>query len=236
MKKVSVVIPVYNGANYLARAIESVLEQDYPNIELTVCDGESTDNTSKIAEQYGVRVVQGKLHLMPNWNAAIQSADGDYVKLLCHDDTLKKDCVKKQAEILDANPEVMLVSCQRQYIDGSGNELPTPQPIPRTVRLTGKEASLLMLQYGNIIGETSCTMFRNGGLVFPETLNWLLDMWLWMKLFAKGDLHYIGEPLANIRKHPDQDTYRVLRDPEYGRKETSDKQHLMNIYRQAYAA
>lgn len=236
MKKVSIVIPVYNGVNYLAKAIESVLEQDYPNIELIVCDGESTDDTSKVAEAYGVKVVPGKLYSKPNWNIAMQLPDGDYVKILCHDDTLRKDCIRKQVEALDDNPEVIMVSCQRQYIDKAGKELATPQPIQNSVRLTGKEASLLMLKFGNVIGETSCTLFRNKKFAFPDSLNWLLDMYLWMKLFAEGDFYYIAEKMVNIRQHEEQDTYRVLRDPDYGSKEASDKNQLLNVFMEAYPA
>jgi glycosyltransferase involved in cell wall biosynthesis len=233
---VSVVIPVYNGVNYLGKAIESVLAQDYPNIELIVCDGESTDDTAKVAESYGVKVVQGKLYSGPNWNVAMQLPDGDYVKMLCHDDTLREDCIRKQVEALDNNPEVIMVSCQRQYIDKDGKDLETVHPIRESIQLSGKDAALLMLKYGNIIGETSCTLFRNRKIVFPDNLNWLLDMYLWMKMFSEGGFHYIAEKMANIRQHDKQDTHRVLRDPDYGRKEASDKQQLLEIYMGAYAA
>lgn len=235
MKKVSVIIPVYNGENYLAKAIGSVLEQDYPNIEIIVCDGESTDRTAEIAKSYGVQVAQGKLYLNPNWNEAMKLGSGEYVKLLCHDDTLRKDCIGLQVEFLNNNPDVIMVSCQRQYIDKDGNKMHTPQPIPQSVHLTGKEAQLLMMKYGNIIGETSCVLSRKRDIEFPPTLNWLLDMYLWMKLLSEGNLFYIGEPLTNIRKHSEQDTYRVLADPKYGEKEASDKQQLFSIYQQALA-
>jgi glycosyltransferase involved in cell wall biosynthesis len=236
MKNVSVVIPVYNGVNYLGKAIESVLAQDYPNIELIVCDGESTDETAKVAESYGAKVVPGKLYSRPNWNVAMQHPTGDYVKMLCHDDTLREDCIRKQVEVLDKNPDVIIASCQRQYIDKNGKALDTPQPIPNSVKMEGKDAALLMLKYGNIIGETSCTLFRNRKLAFPDNLNWLLDMYLWMKLFTEGGLYYIAERMANIRQHDEQDTHRCLRDPDYGRKEASDKNQLLEIYKGAYAA
>ena len=227
--KVSVVIPVLNGQNYIADAIESVLKQDYKDIDLVVCDGESTDSTRKIAEAYKVKIVQGKLGLVPNWRCALEAATGDYVKILCHDDTLEPDCISKQAKELDEDPEIIMVSGPRQYIDKDGKKI-EPNMNGARKKIKGIAMAEFMLQYGNIVGETSCTLFRNTKITFPENLNWLCDMYMWIQLFSKGDFLFIPEKLVNIRKHDEQDTFRVLADPNYGAKEASDKQHIYDFY------
>jgi len=232
MTKVSVVIPVLNGEKYIGRAIESVLKQDYKDIELVVCNGGSTDKTQEIAEGYGIKIVQGKLGIMPNWKEALKAVTGSYVKMLCHDDTLREDCIREQASILDKHPEVSLVSCPRQYIDKDDNKTSVLGMPPDGVDIlcSGQEAAEVMLFHGNVIGETTCTMFRNTHLAFPHDLNWLVDMYMWMQLFGRGSYYYIAKPMANIRQHPEQDSYRVLKDPHYHEKEASDKNHIRRVY------
>ena len=86
---VSIVIPVYNGENYLREAIESALSQTYESIEILVVNDGSTDQTEQIAGAYGDRI---RYFYKPNGgvasalNLAIREMKGEYFSWLSHDD------------------------------------------------------------------------------------------------------------------------------------------------------
>lgn len=89
--RISVVVAVRNGAGTLARALDSVLEQTHPDVELVVMDGASTDGTRAILERYGSRIAywesepdRGVYHA---WNKALDHVTGDWILFLGADDT-----------------------------------------------------------------------------------------------------------------------------------------------------
>lgn len=104
---VSIVIPVYNGSNYVAEAIQSALEQSYSPIEIIVVNDGSNDDgsTEKIALSYGDQI---RYYTKPNGgtssalNVGIRHMRGEYFCWLSHDDLYDKDCVKFQIETLSA--------------------------------------------------------------------------------------------------------------------------------------
>ena len=86
---VSVIIPTYNTARYVQESIDSVLEQDYPNIQLIVIDDGSTDETVDIIRRYGERVVlltQQNQGAAAARNAGLAAAEGGYIAFLDSDD------------------------------------------------------------------------------------------------------------------------------------------------------
>src|SRR5206468_10701299 len=93
--KISVALPVYNGASYLRDAVDSILIQDYEDFELVVSDNCSTDETPQILADYAhrhkrVRVsrTESLLPQAANVNRAIGLCDAPWVKLFCHDDIM----------------------------------------------------------------------------------------------------------------------------------------------------
>jgi glycosyltransferase involved in cell wall biosynthesis len=107
---VSVIIPVYNRDRYLAEAIESVLAQTYPAIELIVVDDGSSDRSAEIAQSYPVIY-----HFQPNGgigsarNAGIALATGEFLAFLDSDDIWVTDKLAKQMAAFDANPHLEAV-------------------------------------------------------------------------------------------------------------------------------
>ena len=98
---VSIIIPVYNGANYLGQAIDSALNQTYKNIEIIVVDDGSNDNgsTKAIANAYGERIhyyykENGGTGAAINYGISLMH--GEYVSWLSHDDLYKPDKIEKQ--------------------------------------------------------------------------------------------------------------------------------------------
>ena len=107
MPKVSVIIPTFNRAKLVCRAIDSVLVQSYSNIECVVIDDASTDNTFNILkDRYGskIHVIRNKRNMDKSYsrNKGVIETDADYVCFLDSDDILTKDSIQKRVEcILD---------------------------------------------------------------------------------------------------------------------------------------
>src|SRR6185312_7446522 len=104
---VSVVIPCYGQAHYLGDAIESVLAQSYPHLEIVVVDDGSHDNASSIASRYpGVRCVrEGNAGMAEARNVGIRSTNGDFLVFLDADDRLLPEAVEAGLRALEARPE-----------------------------------------------------------------------------------------------------------------------------------
>jgi glycosyltransferase involved in cell wall biosynthesis len=111
-RSVSVMIGVYNGARYLAEAIESVLAQTHPASEVIVVDDGSEDESGAIAESYGspVRCIrQENGGMAAARNRAIGEATGDYFAFLDADDRFRPDKLEAQLAVFDADPELDVV-------------------------------------------------------------------------------------------------------------------------------
>jgi glycosyltransferase involved in cell wall biosynthesis len=119
---VSVVTPVYNGADYIAECIESVLRQSYENWEYIIVDNCSSDGTLEIARGYEVQDPRIRvespdvfLDLVANGNRSLReiSPESKYTKVLHADDWLFPECLERMVEIAEQNPSVGVVSAYR---------------------------------------------------------------------------------------------------------------------------
>ena len=96
---VSIVIPVYNGAEYMREAIDSALAQTYKNIEVIVVNDGSKDNTDEIARSYGEKIRYFKKEnggVSTALNLAIQNMQGEYFSWLSHDDVYLPEKIERQ--------------------------------------------------------------------------------------------------------------------------------------------
>jgi glycosyltransferase involved in cell wall biosynthesis len=129
--KVSVLIPLYNRTLYIQEAIESILQQDYNNIEIIIVDDGSTDGGDKIVESF---VATGKVSLYrhPNnenkgqsasLNLALSVASGEYIAVLDSDDLFMPGKLRAQVEFLCAHPDVGLVYGNGKGINAQGREI-----------------------------------------------------------------------------------------------------------------
>jgi glycosyltransferase involved in cell wall biosynthesis len=123
---VSVILPVYNGAAYLAQAIESILLQTHQNFELIVVNDGSGDATGAIADSYArvdtrVRVIhQENRGEQAAFNAGCANARFDLLARLDHDDVALPDRLALQAAFLEKNPDIAVVGGQMRVIDRDG--------------------------------------------------------------------------------------------------------------------
>jgi glycosyltransferase involved in cell wall biosynthesis len=109
---VTVIIGAYDAERYLAEAIDSVLAQTHPNLELIVVDDGSTDSTAEVAEAYGppVRCIcQENGGMAASRNRAIPEARGTYFSFLDADDRFPPDKLRGQLAVFEADPELEIV-------------------------------------------------------------------------------------------------------------------------------
>lgn len=129
--RVSVVMPVHNGATYLEEAIESILRQTFTNLETLVVDDGSTDATPEILRTLAASdprlsvFTQDHRGITHSRNRGIASARGEYLAAHDADDLSLPDRLEKQVSFLDAHPEVAMVGSVAQWIDQLGNPIPS---------------------------------------------------------------------------------------------------------------
>ena len=232
---VSVCIPVYNSASYLAQAVESVLSQSYPEFELLIVDDCSTDGSAEIAAGYAasdtrIRFIKNErnMGMVGNWNYCLDLAQGIYIRFLFGDDYfVNNNALAIQVERLETYPEASLVSSARLVVDEQGNLLETWQGFRELLSVEPRhvvQACLELfyrrdgkLKFGclkNLIGEPSAVMFRKSQALrgFDSSYRQLVDLEMWFHLLRQGRFSYITEPLVAFRKHDAQQTVVNNRD------------------------
>lgn len=152
MPLVSIIMPAYNAEKYIERAVDSVLQQSYSNIELVICDDSSTDNTCQIIERYKderIKFIKEKYNsgsaYIPRYKAYMHS-NGEYVMYLDSDDFLSENYIEELVlRILFCQADVCC-SCT-VFVDEKGESFRKNTYIPNekfdfSVQLNGKEAFL----------------------------------------------------------------------------------------------
>ena len=206
---VSVAIPVYNGANYMSDAIDSVLAQTYPNIEVLVVNDGSHDGgaTEKIALSYGDRIryfskVNGGV--ASALNRALEEAKGDYFCWLSHDDVYLPEKVAKKMEKLLSLPNAnAVVFCRHSIMNANGMHLcNAPEP---PVFSPGQAAYQLILRQWlhccTILAPKS--LYLESG-AFREDLPTTQDYDLLVKIGLRHPFVELPEVLLKARSHSEQ--------------------------------
>jgi len=153
---VSVIIPCYNQADFLAEAIESVKAQNYPYVEIIVVDDGSTDNTAEVAARYPeVRYIrQPNQGLSAARNTGLKYSTGCYLVFLDADDRLLPDALEINLERLNNRPECAFIFGSFRLISREGIAYQTKLPSKFT------EVDYAALLQGNHIGMHATVMYR----------------------------------------------------------------------------
>lgn len=111
LPKISVIIPVLNGVTTLSKAIESVINQDYPNVEIIIIDGGSTDGTTDLIPKYDKDIskfiCENDLGIYDAMNKGITIAEGEWIYFLGCDDYLEKNAFSLLAPYIVQNSELI---------------------------------------------------------------------------------------------------------------------------------
>jgi glycosyltransferase involved in cell wall biosynthesis len=216
LPSVSVGIPVYNGSDYIAEAIGSVLGQTFSDFELIVCDNCSTDNTAVIVRSFDdprIRYIRNSenLGLVGNSNRCLELARGNYISILHHDDIMMPDNLKRKVRLLNEHSDVGLVHSNICIIDPLGKVV--SQNIwaresrkdyvekgmtifHRLLRALPLGASIFI---GAVLARRECYE-RLGG--FSMELPHCSDSEMWMRISLFYNVACIGAPLVKYRVHP----------------------------------
>ena len=213
--KVSVCIPVYNGSNFIAESIESVLAQTFEDFQLLVVDNCSTDNTGEIVSNFSdsrLEYVRNKknLGIVGNHNHCMRLAKGEYICIWHHDDVMLPGNLKFKVQLLDEHPEVGFVHSNIILIDDRG-EVVVPEIWFEGSRHDYIEDGLTAFKKYISYLHNGASIFIGAVLArrssyqkvgqFNAELPYCLDseMWLRMMLFYK--IGCIGTPLVKYRVH-----------------------------------
>ncbi len=216
--RVSIGLPVYNGENYMAAAIEGVLNQTFGDFELIIADDASTDRTAEICKSYAERDGRIRYHCnaknrgaAPNYNFLVSQARGEFFKWIAHDDEITADFLAKTVVALDARPEAVLAHTQIRVIDKDARELTIYDnaiPLTTQARQSDRFAGVILDRYAH---------HAFFGLIRTETLRKTPvhksypggDRVLMAFLALLGPYVHIAEPLYWQRHHPDRYDVKV---------------------------
>lgn len=201
MPKVSVIIPTYNRAHFIAGAIESVLAQTYKDYELIVIDDGSTDATAEVMKAY-----HGKLRYVPhenrgitsNMNMGVAEAKGEYFAMLGDDDLWLPDLLETQVTVLEKDPKLAFVCSGTHFINEQGKITKTAS------RGALRNKTFESLLEENFVSHLTAVVRRKcfndvGG--FDEQLATTQDYDLWLRLSKRYPFAYTDLPLAKYRVH-----------------------------------
>jgi len=204
----SVIIPTYNRAHLISRAIKSVLNQTYQDFEIIVIDDGSTDNTEEIVKDFTdfrIHYIYHKYNqgVSAARNTGIKASRGEYIALLDSDDEWLPEKLSKQIKVLQSeSPEVGAVYSNLCYIDENGkstNKLLNPK----------KEGYIYEdLFAGNCVGPPSTLLIRkecfNRVGLFDNLLNAQEDWDMWIRIAKYYRFALIKIPLVKYRLHSNQ--------------------------------
>ncbi|MCD9189480.1 MAG: glycosyltransferase [Pyrinomonadaceae bacterium] len=204
LPKVSVIIPNYNYANYIAKTIDSVLAQTYKNLEIIVIDDGSKDNSLEILEGYGEKIKvlkqQNQGVSMARNNGAANSS-GEYIAFLDADDIWLPGKMEVQMKRFFDDGEIGLVHCSMDFIDPNGK--------PCGENYNGMEGRVadefLRFEKGVVVGAGSTGVVPRrifdelGG--FDKRFSTAADWDFSYRLATKYKIAFVREPLVLYRIH-----------------------------------
>jgi glycosyltransferase involved in cell wall biosynthesis len=206
MSRISVVIPTYNSAAYLPAAIESVLNQTLPPLEVIVVDDGSTDESAAAVRRFGDRirwVSQENRGPAAARNRGLSLARGDLVAFLDADDVWLPEKLAEQAIVFAENPQIGLVHSNFWFMDLKTGE--RSLPVRREEPLRGRCYEDLVLRGCAI--HISTVIVRRDDLAatggFDERIRRASaeDYDLWIRLARRHEVAYVDRPLALYRVH-----------------------------------
>ena len=197
---VSVVIPCYNSARYLAQTIQSVLAQTYARVEIIVVDDGSTDETHKIAQSYQLQYVyQTNGGISAARNAGVVHSRGKYVLFLDHDDRLLPMAIEVGVKCLEDRPECAMAVGEHRYIQADGTAIGYSRK-----HITGRDHYEELLVHNFI--ETPCSVLhRRSALelsgLFDERVQGAEDYELYLRTARRSPVITHDTPVAEYRLH-----------------------------------
>jgi glycosyltransferase involved in cell wall biosynthesis len=198
--KVTVLMSVYNGQDFLAEAIQSILDQSYGDFEFLIIDDGSTEPLDHILHRYkDKRIVirrQKNMGLTRSLNKGLSLARGEYIARMDADDVSLPNRLENQVHELDADSGLDLVGCFFDIVDGEG------RLIERKELITDPVYRLWRLQFHNNYGHGTVMLRKRSVLdagSYDENLSYAQDYDLWSRISTRNNTGIIPEVLYLYR-------------------------------------
>lgn len=206
MPEVSVLLPVYNAARYLAEAIESILEQSFSDFELLILDDGSIDRSIAIMQHYAAQDARIQLRtranrgLIATLNEMLDWSQGEFLARMDADDVAMPDRLQRQVAFLRQHPAVVCVGGAFDLIDPPGRTVQSI-PMPQT---DAEIQSMLLI--GRTIINHPCALIRRSALLqvggYDPAMRTVEDLDLLLRLGEIGQLANLPEVVLKYRFHP----------------------------------
>lgn len=203
--KISIITPSYNQGTFIRETIESVLSQNYPNLEYWVIDGGSTDDTVSILKSYG-----SQLHWISEKdngqtdaiNKGLARVTGDIIAYLNSDDIYLPGTLEMVATTFIENPQALWISSDGLIINARGREIQRFVRLYKTIlRFVGSAWLLAIANY--IVQPSTFWRARVHAHIgqFDTSLRYCMDYDFWLRLSKYATPHFLARPLACFRIH-----------------------------------
>lgn len=239
--EITVFIPVYNGAQFIGRAIESVLGQSFHNLSLVITDNCSTDQTISVVEKYmsdaRITLIQRQQNIgaVENFNRCLSAINTKYFMMLSHDDYLFSDrALQAGCQVLESHPDVPVVYSNMMFVDQNDKPIITKRfgyngfiknsQVARRSIISGRNYFSIPL--------LSRTKALNG-LRYDESFPLSSDVDFAMEFGKGAEVCYIQDVLLAIRFHQHNNTARTFSslEQEFDRLASKHKIELTNYER-----
>jgi glycosyltransferase involved in cell wall biosynthesis len=214
---VTIAIPTFNRAARLKDCLTSALRQTYQNFEVVVSDNASTDETIDVLRSFSdprVRVIRQKANigLLPNWNACLAAAKGDYVLFVSDDDRIAPWMLERCTALINREPQIPVVIALCNF-HSFGQTWPGPAS-PRLGTGIWNGSDILIEYLEDQIGVTMCSIviktaaLRAGG-GFRVNFPFAADVAAWAPLLLMGKAGLVNESCATYHIHSETQSSKL---------------------------
>jgi len=237
---VSIALPVFNGMPLLEVAIESIVQQDYTNVEIIISDDASSDDTRKfinnISDDRVVKLLnQQNVGIFGNLNRCIAHSNADYIQIMSHDDVMGMGYISGQLRALQMHPQAGFVYSGCRYIDSDGKFL-GDSSADRTPELIDQATyNWIASHYSALPSSTSTVMIPrttiNAVGMFDERYRLAGDIEYWNRVSERFEIIRNPAMQIDIRTHAGMTTVNSQSGLAYLREEAM----LANWYRSLWS-
>lgn len=212
MARVSVCIPVFNGATYIGETLMSVLAQTLSDFEVVVVDNCSTDTTCSVIESVDdprvrLSVNETNVGAVGNWNRAVAACASDVVKLLCADDIIYPTCLERQVAHFESSGSTVMAVAPFDHITATGSVVRRDVGLRGLSGVYGREEVVrrCVAKGQTLLGPPCAVMFRRdafdaaGG--FREDAHPITDFDAWCRILEHGQCSVDPVSLSGFRLH-----------------------------------
>ena len=220
---ISLIIPCYNAGFSLEKCLKSVIEQDYPTLEIIIIDDGSTDNSSKIYEEFQRKYQRIKIIKQENAgvanarNKGIKSANGEYLCFVDSDDWVEKNyCSELYRLLISENADISIIEASYENLDG---EVIFQKPTSSEKVFDGNRALVLLLEDKVLQSHPWGKLYKVSFLKninFPENLKCFEDYSTLFKVFDKAiKVVKSNEKLYHYIQHDDSLSHNLSPETAY---------------------